>query len=84
MKLLHRPMVIGSMKNGKNLYTVTDTEAKKLVGLSNEGQAIIVAMELAKCKDFEPKSYRWYEERIWDYSNKHKLIQREEDAYNER
>lgn len=84
MEMLDRPKVIGSMKNGSNLYSIYGTDAKKIVGLANEGQAIIVAMELAKAHDFEFKPYEWYAARIWDYSNRHKLARREEDYYNER
>ena len=58
----------GSMKHGKNLYTIF-IDGKKLVGLPNEGHAIIVTMALAKARGIAGITYDDWESSIWFHSN---------------
>ena len=66
---MSHPEVRGSMRKGKNYYTIIGTDGKSIVGLENEGKAIVIAMELTKMSGLDFKPYEWYEERIWWASN---------------
>ena len=61
--------VRGTMKQGENLYSIHYPDGKKLTGISNQGQAIIVCMEMNRLYGMEEPSYEELEQMTWCYSN---------------
>jgi len=63
------PYVTGSMRKGRNFYSIMSSDGNLVVGLYNKAKAIVVALELAKASGFVVKSYDELEKGIWADSN---------------
>ena len=61
--------VRGTLKHGHNLYSIHYPDGRKLVGLSEQGPAIIACQEMNRMLGQEEPSYDELEKMIWCYSN---------------
>jgi len=61
--------VKGSMKQGRDFYTLYAPDGKKIIGLYELPKLIVLAREFDRVAGIPEKEYEQYEKAVWNYSN---------------